>query len=87
MFNKFRQSQYRVYQDSRNYFIQNYGQLIQLKQYIFEKVFDAICHNINEIWFFRTYYAKLLVINAKYTVSFEVLRNIADWRFRDFLIV
>lgn len=49
MFNRFKQSQYQIYQNARSYFIQNYRQLIQLEQYIFERVFDIVCQNIDEI--------------------------------------
>lgn len=49
MFNQFRQFQYNSYRTARNYFIQNYHQLINLEKYVLEEVFNSVRQNLAEI--------------------------------------
>lgn len=49
MFNAFRDSQYAIYNQARNYFIQNYTQLIKLEHFISLKIYEIISSNIREI--------------------------------------
>lgn len=49
MFNQFRQSQYNSYRTARNYFIQNYHQLINLEKYVLNEVFNSVDQNIADI--------------------------------------
>jgi Restriction endonuclease BglI len=49
MFNKFRNSQYSIYNQARNYFIQNYDQLIGLEKFISLKIYEIVNNNIQQI--------------------------------------
>ena len=49
MFNKFRNSQYSSYNQARNYFIQNYNQLIGIEKFIALKIYEIVNNNIQQI--------------------------------------
>ena len=49
MFNKFRNSQYSIYNQARNYFIQNYNQLIGIEKFISLKINEIVNNNIQQI--------------------------------------
>ena len=49
MFNKFRNSQYSIYNQARNYFIQNYDQLIGIEKFIALKIYEIVNNNIQQI--------------------------------------
>lgn len=49
MFNAFRNSQYIIYNQARDYFIQNYIQLIELEKFISSKIHEIINNNIEQI--------------------------------------
>ncbi len=49
MFNKFRNSQYSIYNQARNYFIQNYDQLIGIEKFISLKIHEIVNNNIQQI--------------------------------------
>ncbi|MFB2924314.1 BglI family type II restriction endonuclease [Aerosakkonema funiforme] len=49
MFNTFRNSQYSIYNEARNHFIQNYIQLIEIEKFISLKVYEIINGNIGQI--------------------------------------
>ena len=49
MFNKFRNSQYSIYKQARNYFIQNYDQLIEIEKFISLKINEIVNNNIQQI--------------------------------------
>jgi Restriction endonuclease BglI len=49
MFNTFRNSQYVLYNQARNYFIQNCTQLIELEKFISFKIYETIHDNIDQI--------------------------------------
>lgn len=49
MFNKFRNSQYSIYNQARNYFIQNYEQLIEIEKFISLKIYEIVNNNIQQI--------------------------------------
>lgn len=49
MFNAFRDSQYIIYKQARDYFIQNHTQLIELERFISLKIYEIVSGNIREI--------------------------------------
>lgn len=49
MFNAFRDSQYVLYNQARDYFVQNYSQLIELENFISLKIHEIVSDNIREI--------------------------------------
>jgi hypothetical protein len=49
MFNAFRDSQYSIYTQARNYFIQNYTQLIEIEKFISLKIHEVVTENIQQI--------------------------------------
>jgi hypothetical protein len=49
MFNAFRESQYIIYNEAREYFIQNHTQLIHLEQFISSKIHEIINDSIEQI--------------------------------------
>lgn len=51
MFNKYREKQFRLYNDAREYFIKNFGQLIELERYFSDFLFRLFGEIIEEIKF------------------------------------
>lgn len=49
MFNAFRDSQYIIYNEARNHFIQNYTQLIELEKFISFKLYEIINDNFEQV--------------------------------------
>ncbi len=49
MFNKYRKSQHETYLKARQYFIENYGQLIELENYFSDTLYTIIKENIQAI--------------------------------------
>jgi len=49
MFNKYRKIQFEIYNKARQYFIDNYEQLINLEKYISDTVYDVIKQNLGDI--------------------------------------
>lgn len=49
MFNSFRCSQYIIYNDARNYFIENHNYLVNLESFISSEIHEIIKNNIKEI--------------------------------------
>lgn len=49
MFNEFRSLQYSIYNQARNYFIQNYTQLIELEHFISSKTYEIVNDNFELI--------------------------------------